>query len=78
MAIAFEKENAAKANQDVENHLGGSTKFLQEANSTPLGLRKLAELWDSAQAEGVSLAQHQLETAAPQKKSRGETRKVHT
>ncbi|KAL5514947.1 hypothetical protein EMCRGX_G000042 [Ephydatia muelleri] len=72
MAIAFEKENAAKANQDVENHLGGSTKFLQEANSTPLGLRKLAELWDSAQAEGVSLAQHQLETAAPQKKSRGE------
>ena len=78
MAIAFEKENAAKANQDVENHLGGSTKFLQEANCTPLGLRKLAELWDSAQAEGVSLAQHQLETAAPRKRSRGETRKVHT
>ena len=62
MAISFEKENAEKANQEVENHLGGPTKFLREANCTPLGLKKLAELWDNAQAEGVSLAQHQLET----------------
>ena len=77
-AIAFEQENAEKANQDVENHLGGTTKFLLEANCTPLGLKKLAELWDSAQAEGVSLAQHQLETAGPRKRSRGETKNVHT
>ncbi|KAL5517446.1 hypothetical protein EMCRGX_G002990 [Ephydatia muelleri] len=62
MAISFEKDNAEKANQEVENHLGGPTKFLREANCTPLGLKKLAELWDNAQAEGVSLAQHQLET----------------
>ena len=78
MAITFEKENAEKANQDVENHLGGTTKFLQEANCTPLGLRRLAELWDSAQAEGVSLAQHQLEATPPRKRSRGETSKMHT
>ena len=62
MDISFEKENAEKANQEVENHLGGTTKVLRETNCTPLGLKKLAELWDNAQAEGVSLAQHQLET----------------
>ena len=77
MAISFEKENDERGNREVDIHLGGTTKFLREANCTPLGLSKLAEMWDNAQAESVSLAQHQLETAGPQKRGRGKKGKVH-
>eukprot|EP00731_Ephydatia_muelleri_P035302 Em0113g4a len=53
MAISFEKENAKRGNWEVDAHLGGTTKFLHEANCTPPDLSKLAEMWDSTQAESV-------------------------
>ena len=31
MAVSFERENAERANQEVDTHLGGTTKFDQEA-----------------------------------------------
>eukprot|EP00731_Ephydatia_muelleri_P012992 Em0007g302a len=68
MAVSFEREIAEKASEEVDRHLDGTTKFLREANCTPLGL---AEMWDGAQAESVKLAQHQLETAGSRKRGRG-------
>ena len=53
MAISFEKENAKRGNWEADAHLGGTTKFLHEANCTPIDLSKLAEMWDSTQAESV-------------------------
>eukprot|EP00731_Ephydatia_muelleri_P013010 Em0007g320a len=68
MAVSFEREIAEKASEEVDRHLDGTTKFLREANCTPLGL---PEMWDGAQAESVKLAQHQLETAGSRKRGRG-------
>ena len=74
MALKFERELAEKSEQEVENILARTTKFLTEANCTPLGMSKLTEMWDLAQTESVSLAQHQLETTG--KRKRGETNRV--
>ena len=74
MAVSFEREIAEKASEEVDRHLDGTTKFLREANCTPLGL---AKMWDGAQAESVKLAQHQLETAGSRKRGRGKKGNLH-
>ena len=76
MAVVFESENLDKANDEVTSHLEGTTKFLREANCTPLGIQKLAEAWDQTQEESVKIAQHQLETAEKSRKRGKGNKKV--